>query len=119
MKDDADPLDGWSSNKYIKFAPIAKSDAYGALFFYLRHLLLAFCKRTRLLAISFQLLATDAVDLPYFLTNMDFDRIEVCLKSLKSSSSSHSHRSKGIQYLRPRLHRSPPHFVHLLLSSEA
>ncbi|KAL5395027.1 hypothetical protein PMIN03_013038 [Paraphaeosphaeria minitans] len=77
MKDDADPLDGWSYNEYMKFAPIAKSDAYGAFFFYLKHLLLTFCKRIRLFTISFQLLATDAVDLPNYLTDIKFDRIEV------------------------------------------
>ncbi|OAG01059.1 uncharacterized protein CC84DRAFT_1101145, partial [Paraphaeosphaeria sporulosa] len=77
MKDDADPLDGWSYVEYMKFAPIAKNDAYGAFFFYLRHLLLAFCKRIRIFTISFQLLATDAVDLPNYLTDIKFDRIEV------------------------------------------
>ncbi|KAH7413716.1 hypothetical protein DE146DRAFT_761995 [Phaeosphaeria sp. MPI-PUGE-AT-0046c] len=70
MKDDADPLDGWSSNEYMKFATTATSDAYGAFFFYLRHLLLAFCKRVRSLAVSFQLLGVDAVTLPNYLTDV-------------------------------------------------
>jgi hypothetical protein len=84
MKDDADPLSGWSYNEYIKFAPIAKSDAYGALFFYLRDMLLAFYKRIHSYAISFQLLATDAVDLPKYLTDIKFDRIEVYLEPQKA-----------------------------------
>ena len=85
MKDDADPLDGWSYNEYTKFALIAKSDEYGAFFFYLRDMLLAFCKRVRSFAISFQLLATNAVDLPKYVTDIKFDRIEVYLKPLQSS----------------------------------
>jgi hypothetical protein len=119
MKDDADPLDRWSYDEYTKFAPIAKNDAYGAFFYYLRHMLLAFCKRIRSFAMSSELLAIDAVDLPTYLTRINFDRIEVCLESLESSSSSSSHKSQVIQYLRPRLHWAPPHTVHLFPSSKA
>jgi hypothetical protein len=84
MKDDADPLSRWSYNEYIEFASFAENDAYGALFFYLRDILLAFCKRIHSFAISFQLLATDAVNLPEYLTDIKFDRIEVRLELQKS-----------------------------------
>jgi hypothetical protein len=92
MKDDADPLDGWSYNEHIKCAPIAKSDAYGAFFFYLRDMLLVFCKRIRSFAISFQLLATDAKNLPNYLTDIKFDRIEVCLEPLEPTKFPVSHQ---------------------------
>jgi len=79
MKDDADPLDGWSYNEYIKCVPAAKNDVYGALFFYLRDMLLVFCKRARSYKMTFRLLAVNAVTLPAYLEDIKFDRIEVCL----------------------------------------
>jgi hypothetical protein len=77
MKDDADPLDDWSHDDYIKYVPTAKNDVYGAFFFYLRDILLAFCKRIRSFNIAFQLLAINAVHLPTYDKNTKFDRIEV------------------------------------------
>ena len=79
MKDDADPLDGWSYNEYIKCVPAAKNDVYGALFFYLRDMLLVFCKRVRSYKMKFRLLAVNAVTLPAYLEDIKFDRIEVYL----------------------------------------
>jgi len=79
MKDDADPLDGWSYDEYIKRVPAAKNDVYGAFFFYLRDMLLAFCKRVCSCKMVFQLLAVDAVTLPDYLKDVKFDRIEVRL----------------------------------------
>ena len=61
MKDDADPFDGWSYNEYIKCISTAKNDVYGAFFYYLRNMLLAFCKRIRSCRMAFQLLAVNAV----------------------------------------------------------
>jgi hypothetical protein len=77
MKDDADPLDGWSHDDYIKYVPTAKNDVYGAFFFYLRDMLLAFCKRIRSFKMAFQLLAIDAIHLPKYINDAKFDRIEV------------------------------------------
>lgn len=77
MKDDADPLDGWTYDEYIKCVPAAKNDVCGAFFFYLRNMLLAFCKRVRSCKMAFQLLAVDAVTLPDYLKDVKFDRIEV------------------------------------------
>ena len=77
MKDLAEPLDGWSFDEYKYFAPVAKMDIYGALFFYLRHQLLAFCRRLHTFAIPFHLLVVEALDLPKCLPDIKFDRIEV------------------------------------------
>ena len=77
MKDDADPLGGWSYAEYIKCVPAARNDVYGAFFFFLRDMLLVFCKRVRSCNISFQLSAVDAVTLPKYLKDIKFDRIEV------------------------------------------
>ncbi|KAF2016823.1 hypothetical protein BU24DRAFT_366243 [Aaosphaeria arxii CBS 175.79] len=77
MKDDADPLDDWSYDEYIKSLRIARNDVYGAFFFYLRDLLLEFCTRVHSVSVSFQLLAVNAVDLPRYLNSQQFDRIEV------------------------------------------
>lgn len=77
MKDNADPLDGWTRAEYMKCAPAAKDDIYGALFFYLRDVLREFCTRVRSFRVSFQLLAVDATVLPAHLESLRFDRIEV------------------------------------------
>jgi hypothetical protein len=83
MKDDADPLDGWSYDEYITHVTVAKNDVYGAFFFYLQDMLLAFCERIRSWKIAFQLLAVDAMALPSYLKSEDskFDRIEVRLST--------------------------------------
>lgn len=61
----------------MKYAPAAKNDVYGAFFFYLRDILLEFCKRVQSYKMAFQLLAVDAVNLPNYLRGATFDRIEV------------------------------------------
>lgn len=81
MKDNADPLDGWSYDEYIKCVTVAKNDVYGAFFFYLRDMLLAFCKRVRYFKLAFQLLGLNAVTLPAYLKAVRFDRIEVCFRT--------------------------------------
>ncbi|KAH7111343.1 hypothetical protein B0J11DRAFT_412301, partial [Dendryphion nanum] len=63
MMDDADPLNGWAYSEYIKYVLVTKNDIYGAFFFYLRDMLLAFCERVRSCRVSFQLLAVNAVAL--------------------------------------------------------
>lgn len=84
MEYDADPLNGWSYNEYSKFATIAKDDAYGALYFYLRDVLFSFCKRVRSFVIRFEVLSLDVVGLKYKLKTK-FDRIEVCFNLQKTS----------------------------------
>ncbi|KAF2281297.1 uncharacterized protein EI97DRAFT_25631 [Westerdykella ornata] len=80
MKDDADPLRGWLHTDYLPYAPIAKADVYGSLFFFLGDLLLKFCKRVRNTRLSFQLYNVDVRELPSYLRQdgrKAFDRIEV------------------------------------------
>jgi hypothetical protein len=77
MKDDASPRDGWLFDEYIKNAPAAKADEFGAIFFHIRELLLKFCSRLRSSNISFRLLNMDARDIGDSLDDMKFDRIEV------------------------------------------
>ena len=84
MMDSADPLAGWSMEEILQAASPAKNDLYGGLFRYLRPLLVKFCKKIRKHAISFELLHTNATELPgYWGENQDeaqrFDRIEVSI----------------------------------------
>jgi hypothetical protein len=79
MKDSSSPRDGWSSSEYTKSALDTKADEYGALFFYLRELLLAFCTRIRNIKVSFQMYYVDAKELDQYVGDMAFDRIEVSL----------------------------------------
>lgn len=78
MMDNASPRDGWSHSDYSKYAPIAKADTFGALFFMLRDLLLQFCERIRKDNVSFELLCIDAIDIESHVSGKCFDRIEVC-----------------------------------------
>lgn len=82
MKDDANPLSGWSYNEYMACATGAKNDVYGAFFIFLRNTLLTFCKRIQTSKITLQLFAIDATKLPDFLNGITFDRIEVSPLSL-------------------------------------
>ncbi|KAF2137795.1 uncharacterized protein K452DRAFT_257269 [Aplosporella prunicola CBS 121167] len=82
MMDSADPLAGWPMEEILQAASPAKNDLYGGLFLYLRPLLVKFCKKIRKHAINFELLHTNATELPgYWGENQDegqrFDRIEV------------------------------------------
>lgn len=79
MKDDADPLDGWSYDEYIKHGTAAVNDVYGAFFSYLGDTILAFCRRLKFYKMAFELLAVNALNLPCYLKDIKFDRIEVCL----------------------------------------
>lgn len=76
MNDDATPRGGWRFDEYMEDAPAAKADEFGAIFFYLKGLLLRFCDRLRSSNVSFRLFNMDARDIgPYLDTR--FDRIEV------------------------------------------
>ena len=77
MKDDSNPRAGWLHADYMKYAPAAKADEYGAVFLYVRELLIAFCGRLRKADISFQLFNVDARQLGHYVDSMKFDRIEV------------------------------------------
>jgi hypothetical protein len=77
MKDGASPRDGWLFDEYIKNAPAAKADEFGAIFFHIRELLLKFCSRLRSSNISFRLFNVDARNIGSYLDDMKFDRIEV------------------------------------------
>jgi hypothetical protein len=82
MKDEASPSDGWNYSDYATTSPGAKADGYGAIFFYLRELLTAFCIRVREVKMSFQVYYVDALDLEQYVGNMKFDRIEVSLTAV-------------------------------------
>ncbi|CAA9965929.1 DUF4470 multi-domain protein [Pyrenophora teres f. maculata] len=77
MRDDADPLAGWSYNEYITHSKAAKNDVYGTFFNFLRSLFMEFCKQIHSVKIAFTLFDVDAVKLPSYLTDITFDRIEV------------------------------------------
>ena len=79
----ADPLTGWQISKH---APRAKDDAYGGLFFYLRHKLRLFCKRLQEVQVHFRLFRAEATELStkFKATGLEkdfFDSIEVCLRT--------------------------------------
>jgi hypothetical protein len=87
MKDDSDPLNGWLNSEVMQYAPPAKKDVYGSLFFYIQDLLLKFCRRVQGFAIHIELYQVNAVKLPSLLEgrSSSFDRIEV------SKSDKHIH----------------------------
>lgn len=78
MRDNADPLDGWSAED-VEMTPYgpAKADIYGNLFIHLRSVLRAFLDRIANLKVSFRLLQMDARLLLNHLEDGTFDRIEV------------------------------------------
>ena len=83
MKDDSDPLQSWCIHDILQHAPSAKKDMYGSLFFYLRKLLLQFCRRIRSSDVDLQIFHVNALELPNLLkgrgqASCSFDRIEVC-----------------------------------------
>jgi hypothetical protein len=77
MKDDATPRNGWNRLDYAKFAPAAKADEYGAMFFYLCDMLRKFCARIRTIDLSFHMYSVNAQELNEYIGDMMFDRIEV------------------------------------------
>jgi hypothetical protein len=82
MKDDASPLEGWAYNDALQYMTAADNDVYGGLFYYIRKLLLRFCKIIKTGKVAFRLFCLDATELPGHLgksggKDMLFDRIEV------------------------------------------
>jgi hypothetical protein len=88
MKDSSDPRDGWLYTEYMKYTPVAKDDEHGAMFFYVRDLLLKFCRQVRNTNISFQIFSVNAQELDVYVGDMKFDRIEVCTLTKSSSATS-------------------------------
>lgn len=83
MKDSLSPRDGWSRQKYMEYASVAKADEHGAIFFYLRHLLTRFCSGLRETKVSFSMFCMDAKELSLNLRGTQFDRIEVSARTLE------------------------------------
>ena len=78
MKDNADPLHGWSLKEVEDSSSgPATSDIYGKLFYHVRAVLQAFHLRLSGLQVSFRLFQVDASDLPNHLKDGSFSRIEV------------------------------------------
>ncbi|KAH7085694.1 hypothetical protein BKA63DRAFT_575003 [Paraphoma chrysanthemicola] len=77
MSDSATPKDGWSRSDIIESAGCAKEDEHGALFFYLRKLLLEFCVRVQEFDVTFETYCMDARKPENFVGNTKFDRIEI------------------------------------------
>jgi hypothetical protein len=78
MRDNADPLHGWSLGEvFSTTSGAATADTYGKLFYYLRGLLHSFLDRIFELKVSFKLLHLDAADLPDHLDEGSFSRIDV------------------------------------------
>ena len=78
MRDNADPLNGWSLKdiEHTSSGPAA-ADIYGKLFYHVRTVLRAFLLRLSGLQVSFQLYHLDASDLLNHLEGSSFNRIEV------------------------------------------
>ncbi|KAJ5890842.1 uncharacterized protein N7473_007070 [Penicillium subrubescens] len=77
MRDNADPLHGWSLGEvFSTTSGAATADTYGKLFYYLRGLLHSFLDRIFELKVSFKLLHLDAADLPDHLDEDSFSRID-------------------------------------------
>lgn len=78
MKDNADPLHGWSLEEVSKKSSgAATADIYGKLFSYLHELLHSFLDRISHSKITFRLFHLDASCLPDHLDNDSFSRIDV------------------------------------------
>lgn len=78
MKDNADPLYGWSSKEVEDSSSgPASADIYGKLFYHIRAVLRAFLLRLSGLPVSFRLFQVDASDLPNHLEDGSCSRIEV------------------------------------------
>ncbi|GIK06628.1 hypothetical protein Aspvir_002278 [Aspergillus viridinutans] len=86
MKDNADPLHGWSLDEVSATTTgPATADIYGKLYFYIRGMLRSFLGRLRSLKLSFELFQLDAVSLPDHLENNSFSRIELPPKGMPTS----------------------------------
>ena len=85
QKDSADPLEGWPAQDVLKSGAqfgVPKNDIYSALHHHVLSTLKKFCNRLLTMNIDFYVLASDAADLPSFLSTLPlqrrfFDRIEV------------------------------------------
>ncbi|KAH8698962.1 hypothetical protein BGW36DRAFT_396585 [Talaromyces proteolyticus] len=78
MKDNADPLHGWSFEEVLNTTSgAATADIYGKLYFHIRELLHSFFHRISSSKISFQLLNLEASSLPDHLDSDSFSRIDV------------------------------------------
>ncbi|KFZ20600.1 hypothetical protein V501_00028 [Pseudogymnoascus sp. VKM F-4519 (FW-2642)] len=78
IRDNADPLNGWSLKEVEdNSSGAASNDIYGKLFYYLRTELRAFVLRLSDLQVSFRLFQLNASDLPNHLESSSFSRIEV------------------------------------------
>ncbi|KFY76437.1 hypothetical protein V499_03938 [Pseudogymnoascus sp. VKM F-103] len=78
IRDNADPLNGWSLKEVEdNSSGAASNDIYGKLFYYLRTKLRAFVLRLSDLQVSFRLFQLNASDLPNHLESSSFSRIEV------------------------------------------
>lgn len=78
MRDNADPLNGWSLKDVESSSSGAASyDIYGKLFYYIRAELCTFLLHLSGLKVSFRLLQVNAADLPGLLESGSFSRIEV------------------------------------------
>lgn len=78
MRDNADPLNGWSLKEVEESSSgPAAADIYGKLFYHVRAVLRAFLLRLSGLQVSFRLFQVDGSDLPDHLEGGSFSRIEV------------------------------------------
>jgi hypothetical protein len=78
MRDNADPLYGWSLKEVEDSSSgPAAADIYGKLFYHVHAVLRAFLLRLSDLQVSFRLFQADASDLPDYLEGGSFSRIEV------------------------------------------
>lgn len=77
MKNNADPLAGWHLSEVLAHTTAASRDIIGGLFYLVQHTLWQFCGQVASRGINFQIFHQDATVLPTFLSDAQFDRIEV------------------------------------------
>lgn len=77
MDDKADPANGWAISSIQQCTSLASADWYGKLYTFLNVVLRRFIERLGNLQIHFALFNVDVQDLPRYLDDQKFSRIEV------------------------------------------
>jgi hypothetical protein len=79
MSDLADPIDGWplSEVRSTSTGP-ASDDLYGKLYYHIRNVMASFRSRLQGHECQLQLYDVNAAELPKYIRDLRFDRIEVC-----------------------------------------
>jgi hypothetical protein len=79
MDDKSDPMNGWPILEVLGLHSPAKEDRYGKLFTYLHRTFSTFLQRLLTKDVHFELLCTNATELPRSLPGVSYDRVEVSI----------------------------------------